>query len=145
MASGSADSLFTPPGPATGDPDPTPGFTVLLNDERTPRALNPLVVSSQLVAAAQGHANDMSANGFFSHTGTGGSTVGTRVRAQGYRHCWAGENIAAGHSSHAATFTAWMNSAGHRANMLSSEPTQFGFAHAPAGNYRVLVLARPGC
>ncbi|MEE9428767.1 MAG: CAP domain-containing protein [Paracoccaceae bacterium] len=131
--------------PPPGAPDPFPTFTGLLNGARTPIGLNPLTISAPLMATAQGHADDMSSNGFFSHTGTGGSTLGTRLTAQSYNYCWAGENIAQGHSTNSATFTAWMNSPGHQANMLSSQPTEFGLALAPAGNYRVLVLARPGC
>jgi uncharacterized protein YkwD len=130
---------FSPSG--TG---PYPAFQDQMNTARAGPGLNPLAYSTQLGAAAQGHADDMSINGFFSHVGSNGSTLGQRVSAQGYGFCWAAENIAQGQPSNAATFTAWMNSPPHRANILSSQPTQFGLGVAP-GNTRVLVLARPGC
>ncbi len=133
----SAPSMVTSSGPY-------PAFQSQMNTARAGPGLNPLAYSTQLGGAAQGHADDMSINGFFSHVGSDGSTVGQRVRAQGYGFCWVGENIAQGQPSNAATFTAWMNSAPHRAIILSSEPTQFGLGVAP-GNTRVLVLARPGC
>lgn len=129
----------------SGTVDPFPVFTGLLNGTRTPIGLNPLTISAPLMAAAQGHADDMSSNDFFSHTGTGGSTLTTRLAADFYDFCWAGENIAQGHSSNTAAFDAWMASTPHRAIMLSTEPTEFGLALAPVGAYRVLVLARPGC
>ena len=134
----------TPPlaaAPPSNFADPFRGY---INTERANNSLGALAQDTQLAQAAQGHATDMSINGYFSHTSQDGRTLGNRVLATGYRYCWAGENIAQGQASQAAVFTAWMNSSGHRDNMLSSQPTEFGFAHAP-GNYWVLVLARPGC
>ncbi len=119
-----------------------PAFQSDMNNARKGPGLNPLSYNAKLAAAAQAHANDMSTNGFFDHVGSDGSTFGQRIRAQGYNYAWAGENIAWGYASEAALFAAWMNSPGHRANILSAEPTEFGLALAP-GNYWVLELARP--
>jgi len=131
----------TVPAPVPGFADP---FQNLLNAERANQARGPLSQDTRLANAAQGHAYDMSINSFFSHTSSDGRTLGNRISATGYNYCWAGENIAQGQNSQAAVFSAWMNSAPHRANMMSGQPTEFGFAQAP-GNYWVLVLARPGC
>ena len=117
-------------------------FQTRLNTARATPGLNPLSYNAQLAAAAQVHADDMSANNFFDHVGSDGSTFDQRIRAQGYDYAWAGENIAVGYTSQAAVFDGWMNSPPHRANMLSAQPTEFGLAWAN-GNYWVLELARP--
>lgn len=119
-----------------------PDFQNQLNSARSGPGLNPLSYNAKLAAAAQVHADDMSTNGFFSHDGSDGSKFFERIAAQGYNYAWAAENIAVGYTTEAAVFTAWMNSPGHRANMLSAEPTEFGLAWAD-GNYWVLELARP--
>ncbi len=119
-----------------------PGFQGLMNTARAGPGLNPLSYNAKLAAAAQVHADDMSANNFFSHVGSDGSSFAQRIVAQGYNYAWAAENIAQGQVSEAEVFADWMNSASHRANILSAEPTEFGLAWAP-GNYWVLELARP--
>ncbi len=138
---------FPGPTPVPGNSAPPvvgsfPAFQAEMNSARSGPGLNPLSYNAKLAAAAQAHADDMSANNFFDHVGSDGSTFGQRIRAQGYDYAWAGENIAWGYGSEAALFAAWMNSPGHRANILSPEPTEFGLALAP-GNYWVLELARP--
>ena len=119
-------------------------FGTLISRERSRRGLGKLQVSSKLSAAAQAHANDMSRRGFFSHTSSDGRTIGQRVAATGYGHCWVSENISWNRSTEAEAFARWMASPGHRRNMLARDPTEYGLAVAP-GNYRVLVLGRPGC
>ncbi|MEE9428768.1 MAG: CAP domain-containing protein [Paracoccaceae bacterium] len=119
-------------------------FNTLLNNVRADRGLNSMTQSAKLTATAQGHANDMSSRGFFSHTSSNGNSVGRRTKAQGYGYCWVAENISVGRSSEAEVFARWMDSPGHRKNMLARDPTEYGLAVAP-GNYRVLVLASPGC
>ena len=121
---------------------PFPEFATSMNTARAGPGLNPLGFNARLAAAAQVHADDMSTNGFFSHVGSDGSTFDQRILAQGYNYAWAAENIAWGYATQQAVFTAWMNSPGHRANMMSAEPTEFGLAWAP-GNYWVLEMARP--
>jgi uncharacterized protein YkwD len=91
----------------------------LVNVERA-RAGCPAVSSdSRLVAAATSHSADMAANDYFSHTGRNGSTLGSRVTAAGYRWSSVGENIAKGQPTPAAVMRAWMDSSGHRANILN--------------------------
>ena len=103
--------------------------------------LAPVVQNPALQAAAQAHADDLAATGRFSHTGSGGSTLSSRVRASGYNACFAAENIAQGQPSVGAVVSSWSNSPGHYRNMVNPGAQQFGFARA--GDVWVLVLARP--
>lgn len=148
-ACGQAPEVPGPPAPiaAASEPDivVVPGsFQSLLTQARADRGLGPLRRSPRLDRAAQGHANDMAQAGFFSHTGSDGRSVGARVAATGYGFCWVSENISWNRKSEAEAFARWMASPGHRANMLAREPREYGLAVAP-GNYRVLVMATPGC
>jgi uncharacterized protein YkwD len=129
---------------AASAPDHDP-FKGLINTARSAVSLSPLAAEQRLTIAAQTHANDMSDNSYFSHTDLDGGSVATRVTETGYDWCWVGENIAYGYSTQASVFQAWMDSPGHKANMLSANPTEFGLGHASTGNYWVLVLAKPGC
>ncbi|MDY6782848.1 MAG: CAP domain-containing protein [Cyanobacteriota bacterium] len=119
----------------------------LTNAERQKAGLPPLRYSPQLGQAAQRHAEDMVRNDFFSHTGSNGSSVSDRVRAAGYSYSYVGENISAGSSTPAETIQRWMNSAGHRRNILKSEYTEIGFGYvsapsSPYGHYWVQVFGR---
>lgn len=91
-----------------------------INELRRQAGAPPLTLSAQLVAAAQGHANDMAAKGYFSHTSQDGRTPAQRINATGYSFTTYGENIAWGYANWNAALTAWMGSAGHRANLLST-------------------------
>ena len=102
----------------------------LVNTQRSKK----VTLDSQLTAAAAGHARDMAANNFFSHTGTDGSTFAARIKAAGYS-APKSENIGAGQSSGSAVMSAWMKSADHRANILDCSATQMGAASAKGGTY----------
>ncbi len=142
QTTGNIASMNLPPPNSTVAVGTFPAFQNDLNSARSGPGLNPLSYNAKLAAAAQVHADDMSANSFMDHVGSDGSTFDQRITAQGYNWSWAAENIAQGYTSEAAVFAAWMASPGHRANMLSAEPTEFGLARAP-GNYWALELARP--
>jgi uncharacterized protein YkwD len=103
--------------------------------------IRPLGYSPALQGAAQAHAEYLSRTGNFSHRGPGGSTPRTRVERAGYRACLTAENIARGQPDTRSVIATWMNSPGHRANILNAQATQYGFARA--GSVWVLVLARP--
>jgi uncharacterized protein YkwD len=83
-------------------------------------AVAPLVWSDVLATAARAHSVDMATNNFFSHTGTGGSTVGTRAQAAGYSYRAVGENIAAGYTTLDAVMAGWLASPGHCANLMNA-------------------------
>ncbi len=115
-----------------------------LNDYRASNGRAALAYSPRLEAAALAHASDMAAQGFFDHRGSDGSTVGGRVRRQGYGWCFVAENIAQGQLSLAEVMQAWADSRGHRRSMLAREAREFALIEAP-GRIWVMVLAAPGC
>lgn len=82
----------------------------------------------RLYAAAAGHSTDMATNNFFSHTGSGGSTLGTRLAAAGYGFRSAGENIAFNYRSVADVMAGWLGSPGHCANIMDSRFREVGVA-----------------
>lgn len=101
----------------------------LTNIERAKEGLKPLTLNSQLVDAAQDHSSDMAQDDFFSHTGADGSDVGSRVQDSGYQYSAAGENIAAGQTTAEEVVEGWMNSPGHRANILNPNFTEIGIGY----------------
>ena len=116
----------------------------LVNAERTGRGLLALTRNALLDAAAQAHANDMRANSFFSHTGSDGSNVGDRATAAGYSWTTIGENIGEGSHSPEDMMDLWMNSPGHRANILNPDFTDLGVGINDSGTTLwVQVFGRP--
>lgn len=102
----------------------------LVNQERAANSLHLLSCDQRLVNSSRGHSTDMATNDFFSHTGTGGTSGGDRMTSAGYTwNAW-GENIAAGYSTAQATHDAWMNSPGHRANILNTTFCDIGVGYA---------------
>jgi uncharacterized protein YkwD len=98
----------------------------VLNAERARHDLRPLKLNRRLSKAARRHSRAMARKHFFSHTSPGGATFVDRIRRAGYlagARSWSiGENIAYGSGNLGAPRaigTAWMNSPGHRANILS--------------------------
>lgn len=113
----------------------------LVNAERSARGLPALAPDRTLDAAAQAHAEDMVANGYFSHTAPDGSTPLKRMRKAGFYACYAAENIAQGQLTASATVRSWMGSEGHRKNVLSSSPQTYGVGVADGPTW-VMVYAR---
>ncbi|MGK7942754.1 MAG: CAP domain-containing protein [Crocosphaera sp.] len=107
----------------------------LVNQERSKRGLQSLSLSQKLDQAADQYSNRMASGDFFSHTDPeNGSTVSTRVTEFGYQWKTVGENIAAGQTSAEEVFNAWMNSSGHRANILNPNYTHMGLGYAYLAN-----------
>lgn len=96
-------------------------------------AARELTWNAQLTQAAAAHSDDMVANNFFSHTGSNGSTAGSRATAAGYVWSTVGENIAAGQPSIAVVVDGWMKSDGHCANLMNPNFRDIGAA-CVAGN-----------
>jgi uncharacterized protein YkwD len=109
----------------------------------------PLTWSTQLTQAAAVHSQDMVTNNLFSHTGSNGSTLSSRVDATGYAWSSLGENIAAGYGTVNNVMAGWMASDGHCANIMNPTFTQIGVAcikGTSANTYRdywTMDLARP--
>jgi uncharacterized protein YkwD len=77
----------------------------------------------------------MAARDFFAHQCPSGTQAWDRAVAAGYEYRKVAENIAAGQTSAAQVVEGWMNSPGHRANILDGELTQIGVGHATGGEY----------
>ncbi|MFE9613939.1 CAP domain-containing protein [Streptomyces sp. NPDC006012] len=105
----------------------------LTNRERRRARLAPLSPDPLLTAAAQAHSADMVARDFYSHTSPEGSQPWDRAAAAGSRRRTIGENIACGQRSAAEVVTGWMNSPGHRANILKPDFTHIGVGFAGGG------------
>ena len=123
-----------------------------LNRERAHYGLRKLKLNRKLSRAARRHARDMAKRNYFSHDTLGGGSFVDRIRRAGYlkgAHRWVvGENLAwgsRGHSRPRVIMDMWMNSAGHRANILNPSFREIGIGVAydapvagggkPAGTY----------
>ncbi|GGJ29748.1 CAP domain-containing protein [Streptomyces brasiliensis] len=105
----------------------------LTNRERRRAGLPPLAVDPLLQAAAQAHSADMVTRDFYSHTSPEGSQPWDRAAAARSRRRTIGENIACGQRSPAEVVKGWMNSPGHRANILKRDFTHIGIGFAGGG------------
>ncbi|KAG3183445.1 hypothetical protein PC116_g18290 [Phytophthora cactorum] len=101
-----------------------------VNAERTKAGLSALCTNKKLAAAAARHSKDMADNDFMEHDGSDGSTMSERITDAGYAWNAVAENVAAGQEDVASVMESWMNSEGHRANILSADYTMFGTAYA---------------
>ena len=109
------------PNPAAQGPAaqvPAERMLARVNHHRTRLGLQALVPEARLAAAAQSHSEDMAARDFFDHQGSDGSRANQRVLRQGYHYRVAAENIAGGLASPEATVDRWVQSPGHRQNIL---------------------------
>jgi uncharacterized protein YkwD len=107
----------------------------LTNEQRAANGCRPLTADATLTAVAQAHSADMAARDYFSHDSLSGQSPFDRMDAAGYRFTAAAENIAAGQPTPASVVTAWMNSAGHRANILNCGYREIGIGYATGGSY----------
>jgi uncharacterized protein YkwD len=92
---------------------------IFTNQERMNHGCRPLLKDDRLQLAAEGHSQDMALNDYFNHVAPDGTTPWDRIRSLGYFYSIAGENIAAGYPSPNSVVQGWMNSEGHRANILN--------------------------
>ncbi|MFH7241329.1 MAG: CAP domain-containing protein [Spirulina sp.] len=117
----------------------------LVNAERQRAGVAPLRLNDKLAAAAQRQADDMAANRNLSHQGSDGSTMRTRIDDTGYGWTAIGENVAMGQPNPEAVMRSWMNSAGHRRNILNPNFQELGVGYAEGGGrpYWVQVFAKP--
>ena len=130
-------SPTTPEPPTSPEPPPTPtpppptGTSMsdaevvlalavldLVNVERQKAGLDPVSWDDQAAEVAYAHSVDMDVRGYFDHTNPDGQKPWDRLSAAGVSWSTAGENIAMGYPSPEAVMAAWMNSPGHRDNIL---------------------------
>ena len=107
----------------------------LVNDIRQDYGLQPLTANWELSRVARYKSQDMLDNNYFSHTSPTYGSPFQMIRAFGLSYRTAGENIAKGYASPQAVVNGWMNSSGHRANILNASYTQIGVGYVAQGNY----------
>ena len=107
----------------------------LVNAERSKQGLSPLTLNWELSRVAKFKSEDMRDNNYFSHTSPTYGTPFQMMKSFGITYKSAGENIAAGQQSSAEVMQSWMNSSGHKANILSKNYTQLGVGKATGGSY----------
>ncbi|PRY02705.1 CAP domain-containing protein [Allonocardiopsis opalescens] len=118
--------------PQTGQSPIEDEVVALTNRERTAAGCPALSVDERLHAAAEGHSGDMAERDYFSHESPEGDGPGERAAAQGYPR-WSGENIAMGQPDAASVVQAWMDSPGHRDNILNCSSTDIGVGAVDSG------------
>lgn len=107
----------------------------LVNEARAKHGLKPLQENWELSRVARYKSQDMVDNRYFSHTSPTYGTPFQMIRAFGLTYRTAGENIAYGQRTPQAVVNAWMNSSGHRANILNASYTQIGVGYVANGHY----------
>lgn len=126
----------------TPQPIPDPGNDLtaaeqrmfdLVNQDRAAAGLPPLEIDMRLVRAARIKSQDMKDQGYFAHTSPDGTTPWDLMKAQGVTYRTAGENIAMGFTNSDAAEKGFMNSPGHRANILNKDFNHVGIGIV--GNY----------
>src|SRR5690606_8430686 len=89
----------------------------------------------ELARVAKHKSQDMKDKGYFSHTSPTYGSPFTMIKNYGINYKSAGENIARGQRTAKEVVNAWMNSSGHRANILSKDFTHIGVGYVTSGNY----------
>lgn len=107
----------------------------LTNQERAKNGLPALKANWELSRVARMKSQDMHDNRYFSHTSPVYGSPFDMMKNFGIRYRTAGENIAMGQRTPQAVVTAWMNSPGHRANILKASFTEIGVGYVASGNY----------
>ncbi|WP_223809142.1 CAP domain-containing protein [Nocardiopsis listeri] len=101
----------------------------LVNSERSANGCEPVHVDDRLTAAAQEHSDDMAARDYMAHENPDGVGPGERASRHGY-DSWGAENVAKGQQSAEQVMDAWMNSEGHRRNILNCDLQAIGVGEA---------------
>lgn len=107
----------------------------LVNKERSSRGLPSLTLDWQLSRVARYKSQDMHDKKYFSHTSPTYGSPFDMIKAFGISYKAAGENIAKGQRTPQEVVNAWMNSSGHRANILNASFTRIGVGYVADGNY----------
>lgn len=119
-----------------------------INQIRKKSGKKSLTANTDLMAAAQKHAEELADRGYGSkftsggHFGANGSKFNERIKREGYKSCTAVENIAWGQKSAQAVVAGWMTSKGHKKNLLNRKISEIGIGFAPPKTW-VMVGARP--
>lgn len=109
----------------------------LTNEQREKLGLNPLAWNEDLAETARSHSRDMVERDFFAHNNPDGETPFDRMKAAGINYRSAAENIAAGQATPELAVIEWMNSDGHRKNILNPDLKELGVGLARGGKYGI--------
>ena len=107
----------------------------LVNEIRVQNGLKALTYDWELSRVARYKSQDMKDNNYFAHNSPVYGTPFQMIKNFGLTYRSAGENIAKGYSSPQAVVNGWMNSSGHRANILNANYTHIGVGYVASGNY----------
>ncbi|MBO1418231.1 sigma-70 family RNA polymerase sigma factor [Streptomyces sp. FH025] len=133
--------------PTTAAPSPNPERQLvdLVNAERAKAGCAPLRIDPRLHSAAQKHADDMAARGFFDHVNPDGVRADARITAAGYRWSQWGENLDRGPTTPASVLSRWMDGGIHQSNLLDCgfKDVGIGTATGPAGTLWTQDLGAP--
>jgi uncharacterized protein YkwD len=110
-----------------------------VNAARTAAGLSPLLRDPQLVSVARAYAHDMAARRYFGHRNPEGKNVGNRFEEAGIAYQTAGENIAFVQNENEA-MEGFLNSSGHRANILNSNYTRIGIGIIVTDGYGAVYV-----
>jgi uncharacterized protein YkwD len=127
---------FTVPSPATGYRQLAINIVSAMNRERDAYGLPPLHINSRLSLAAGDRIGDMFGKHYFAHVSPDGIKPWTWVERRGYDYREIGENLAVGYRNAGAVVHGWMQSPGHRANILGRGFDEVGVAVAPGSPTR---------
>lgn len=132
----------TPSTPSTPSTSPTASISsieqqvlTLTNQERAKAGLKPLAADTALMASARAKSADMSNNNYFSHNSPTLGSPFDQMKARGITYRAAAENIAMGQRSAAEVVQGWMESPGHRENIMNGNYTHIGIGYVANGNY----------
>jgi uncharacterized YkwD family protein/spore coat assembly protein SafA len=107
----------------------------IVNQERAKQGLKPLTMDWELQRVARTKSQDMKAKGYFSHQSPTYGSPFDMMKQFGISYRTAGENIAMGQRTPQEVMQSWMNSSGHRANILKADFTHIGVGYEASGNY----------
>ncbi len=145
-ATGLVQRCAPPPPPVSAPVNVSTDCTALINTHRSAAGLAPLTVDTRITTAAEAHSIDQAQRGKMSHTGKDGSNAGQRLSRLGYSWSTWSENVAAGQLDCSSVVGAWMNSSGHRKNILNPSMQHIGIGAVKSFNgaiYWTLDLAAP--
>lgn len=123
-------TAFGTVGPAEAAAITNDNIFQLTNQSRKEYGIGALTMNQQLTQAAQSKANDMLAKGYFAHTSPDGKSPWDFIKASGYKYTTAGENLAVDFTCAECVEEAWMNSPGHKANILNKYFEEIGIGIA---------------
>ncbi|MFD1170982.1 CAP domain-containing protein [Oceanobacillus picturae] len=107
----------------------------LTNQERAKQGLSPLKIDTELSKVAREKSSDMASNGYFAHNSPSYGSPFDMMKQFGISYSTAGENIAKGQRTPEEVVNAWMNSEGHRANIMNANFTHIGVGYVEQGNH----------